>query len=70
MYALAAELSFARPVLGLTPEELVVHSSVQVLEKPAWTAPALAGSHLFLRGKGRLVALDIGAAAAEADRGR
>jgi outer membrane protein assembly factor BamB len=55
---------------SLTPEKLVVHSSVQVLEKPAWTAPALAGSHLFLRGKGRLVALDIGAAAAEADRGR
>jgi outer membrane protein assembly factor BamB len=51
--------------LGLatvSPDRLVVHSSVQLLDKPAWTAPTLVGTRLFVRGKGRLMALDLAAA--------
>jgi len=45
----------------LTPEALVVHSSVQLLDKPAWTPPTLVGTHLYLRDKHRLLALDLAA---------
>ena len=48
----------------LTPEALVVHSSVQLLDKPAWTPPTLVGTRLYLRDKRRLMALDLAAPAA------
>jgi outer membrane protein assembly factor BamB len=45
----------------LTPEALVLHSSVQLLDKPAWTPPTLVGTRLYLRDKHRLLALDLAA---------
>jgi outer membrane protein assembly factor BamB len=48
----------------LTPEALVLHSSVQLLDKPAWTPPTLVGTRLYLRDKHRLLALDLAAPAA------
>ena len=42
-----------------TPEGLTIHAKADVLEKISWTAPALAGSTLFLRDKKAIVALDL-----------
>lgn len=43
-----------------TPEALTVHSKVQLLKKPAWTAPTLVGKTLYVRDKESIMALDLG----------
>ncbi len=45
----------------VSPKGFTVHARVQLLEKPAWTAPTLVGTRLFVRGKKTLMALDLGA---------
>ncbi len=44
----------------LAPEQLTVHSQVQFLTRPAWTAPTLAGTRLYLRDKEKIMALELG----------
>ena len=43
-----------------TPEDLVVHSKVELLDKVAWTVPTLVGKTLFVRDKNTIRALDLG----------
>jgi len=43
-----------------TPEDLVVHSKVELLDKVAWTVPTLVGKTLFIRDKNTIRALDLG----------
>ena len=43
-----------------TPEALTVHSKVQLLKKPAWTAPTIVGKTLYVRDKETIMALDLG----------
>jgi outer membrane protein assembly factor BamB len=50
--------------LGLawaSPEGLKVHSKVLMLTPNAWTLPTLAGTHLYLRDRKVIMALDVGA---------
>lgn len=42
-----------------TPEDLVVHAEAQVLEKPAWTAPTIVGSTMYLRDLKTISAHDL-----------
>jgi outer membrane protein assembly factor BamB len=44
----------------VTPESAKVHAKAQVLERIAWTAPAIAGKTLFVRDRKNIVALDLG----------
>ena len=44
----------------VSPEKLTILSKHKILEKPAWTVPTLVGTRLFVRGKGELIALDLG----------
>ncbi len=44
----------------LSPEKLTVHSRFQLLTRPAWTAPTLAGTRLYARDKEKIVALELG----------
>ncbi len=44
----------------LTPEKLTVHSQAAFLARPAWTAPTLAGTRLYLRDKEKIIALELG----------
>ena len=49
--------------LGLaepTPEALKVISKVQLLKKPAWAAPALVGTRLYIRDGEQIIALELG----------
>ncbi len=43
----------------LSPEKLTVHSRTQLLSRPAWTAPTLAGTRLYARDKSTIVALEL-----------
>jgi len=43
-----------------TPEELVVHSRTQLLERVAWTVPTIVGKTLYARNEGRILAVDLG----------
>lgn len=43
-----------------TSETLTVQSKVQLLKKPAWTAPTLVGKTLYVRDKETIMALDLG----------
>lgn len=43
-----------------TSEALTVHSKVQLLKKPAWTAPTIVGRTLYVRDKESIMALDLG----------
>jgi len=45
---------------GVSPKGLEIKARAQVLAKPSWTPPTLVGTRLFVRGKGRLMALDLG----------
>ncbi|HEY5719948.1 MAG TPA: hypothetical protein VIW02_06160, partial [Gammaproteobacteria bacterium] len=45
---------------SVSPEALTVHASHQVLERPAWTPPTLAGTRLYMRDRSRILALDLG----------
>ena len=42
-----------------TPEGLVVHSRVELLDKVAWTVPTIVGKTMFLRDKKNIMALDL-----------
>ena len=49
--------------LGLataTPDDFVVHSKAQVLEKVSWTVPTVVGKTLFARDKKSIMAFDLG----------
>lgn len=48
----------------LSPAGVTLHGRMQVLEKPAWTPPTLAGGRLYLRDTRKLVVLDVAAARA------
>ncbi len=43
-----------------TPKSFKVRSKVELLKKPAWTAPTLVGKTLYLRDKETIMALDMG----------
>ncbi len=43
-----------------TPDGLKIHAKVPLLSSNAWTAPTLAGSHLYIRDRKIILALDIG----------
>ena len=43
-----------------TPEALTVHTKLQLLKKPAWTALTLVGKTLYVRDKETIMALDLG----------
>ena len=43
-----------------SPEDLTVHSQVELLDKVAWTAPTIVGKRLYVRDKSKIVALDLG----------
>ncbi|MCH7996114.1 MAG: hypothetical protein IIB57_16940 [Planctomycetes bacterium] len=49
--------------LGLataTPDDFVVHSKAEVLEKVSWTVPTVVGKTLFARDKKSIMAFDLG----------
>jgi len=48
----------------MSPRGFSVTAEHSILEKPSWTAPTLAGSRLYLRDLRRIVALELGTAAA------
>ena len=59
-------------VLGLatiSPKGFAIHASHKLLEKPAWTAPTLAGTSLYVRDKERIMALDLAAGLAPMSAG-
>ena len=43
-----------------SPEDLTVHSQVELLDKVSWTVPTLSGKTLYIRDKHRIRALDLG----------
>jgi outer membrane protein assembly factor BamB len=43
-----------------TPEDLVVHSKVELLDKVAWTVPTIVGKTMYVRDKTSIRALDLG----------
>lgn len=43
-----------------TPEDLVVHSRLELLTSPAWTVPTISGRRLFVRDQTTILALDLG----------
>lgn len=42
-----------------TPEDLTVHSEVELLDKVSWTVPTVVGRRLYVRDKVNIVALDL-----------
>ena len=42
-----------------TPEDLTVHSEVELLDRVAWTAPTIVGDRMYVRDKVRIMALDL-----------
>jgi outer membrane protein assembly factor BamB len=48
-----------------TPEDLIVHSEVELLDRVAWTAPTIVGDRMYLRDKVNIMALDLGTEAGE-----
>ena len=57
-----------------TPEDLTVHSEVELLDKVAWSAPTVVGTKMYVRDKLNIMALDLspeantGATAMAADK--
>ncbi len=43
-----------------SPEGLVVHSKVKLLDTPSWTAPTIVGKTLYIRDMHKIMALDLG----------
>jgi hypothetical protein len=43
-----------------TPEDLVVHSEVELFDQVAWTVPTVVGKTLYVRDKEKILALDLG----------
>ncbi len=48
-----------------TPEDFVVHSEVELLDRVAWSAPTIVGKTMYVRDKIRIMALDLSASATE-----
>ena len=42
-----------------TPEDLTVHSQVELLDRVAWTTPTIVGSHMYVRDKSKIMAVDL-----------
>jgi hypothetical protein len=51
---------------AISPKGFTVQAEHEILKNPAWTAPTLAGSRLYLRDTSRIVALELGAPASSA----
>ena len=43
-----------------TPEELVVHAEMQLLDRVAWTVPTIVGTTLYVRDRRQILAVDLG----------
>jgi outer membrane protein assembly factor BamB len=43
-----------------TPDDLVMHSKVELLSKVSWTVPTVVGKTLYVRDKTEIMALDLG----------
>ena len=43
-----------------SPDDLTVHSEVELLDKVAWTVPTIVGKRLYVRDKSKIIALDLG----------
>jgi outer membrane protein assembly factor BamB len=43
-----------------SPEDLTVHSQVELLDRVSWTVPTLVGKTLYVRDKATILALDLG----------
>ena len=48
-----------------TPEDLTIHSEVELLDRVAWTAPTIVGNSMYVRDKTKIMALDLSASATE-----
>ncbi len=48
-----------------TPEDLTIHSEVQLLDRVAWSAPTIVGNNMYVRDKIKIMALDLSASATE-----
>lgn len=46
-------------VTSASPEKFTVHCKAELMGDPSWTSPTLIGSHLFVRDRKSLVALDL-----------
>ncbi len=42
-----------------TPEDLTIHSQVELLDKVAWSAPTIVGTTMYVRDKVNIMALDL-----------
>lgn len=42
-----------------TAEEFIVQSKVSILDKVAWTVPTIVGSKMYIRDKGKILAIDL-----------
>jgi len=47
-------------IASASPEELVVHSTADILGGRAWTVPSVVGTTLYARDNSRIVAIDLG----------
>ena len=43
-----------------TPDDLVMHSKVELLNTVSWTVPTIVGKTLYVRDKTEIMALDLG----------
>ncbi len=48
-----------------TPEDLTIHSEVELLDRVAWTAPTIVGNTMYVRDLAKIAALDLSAGASE-----
>jgi len=42
-----------------TPEDLTVHSEVELLDRVAWSAPTIVGNNMYVRDKAKILAFDL-----------
>lgn len=50
-----------------TPEEMTIHSEVELLDRVAWTAPTIVGNTMYVRDKVNIMALDLSTKASAGD---
>ena len=43
-----------------SPQDLTVHSEIELLNKVAWTVPTIVGTTMYVRDKKDILALDLG----------
>ena len=43
-----------------SPEDLKILAQTQILERPAWTVPTILGKTMYIRGNGKIMALNLG----------